>query len=46
MCIELRESLGTDDIITVVQQNRLRLYGHVEELLSPTPLLVLLRQYI
>jgi len=28
-CIELRERLGIDDIILVLQQNRLRLYGHV-----------------
>jgi len=26
---ELRESLGLDDIISVLQQNRLRWYGHV-----------------
>jgi len=26
---ELRERLGTDDILLVLQQNRLRWYGHV-----------------
>jgi len=26
---ELRERLGTDDIILILQQNRLRWYGHV-----------------
>jgi len=26
---ELRERLGIDDIILILQQNRLRLYGHV-----------------
>jgi len=26
---ELREKLGTDDIILVLQQNRMRWYGHV-----------------
>ena len=33
MCNELRQSLGTDNIlvITVVQQNRLRSYGHENE---------------
>jgi len=28
-CSELRESLGIDDIVTVIQQHRLRWYGHV-----------------
>ena len=28
-CSELRERLGTDDIITAIQQHRLRWYGHV-----------------
>ena len=27
--MELRERLGTDDIILILQQNRLRWYGHV-----------------
>ena len=26
---ELRERLGTDDIILILRQNRLRWYGHV-----------------
>ena len=26
---ELRETLGTDDIILILQQNRLQWYGHV-----------------
>jgi len=29
MCSELRETLGIDDIITMIQQHRLRRYGHV-----------------
>jgi len=28
-CSELRERLGIDDIITVIQRHRLRWYGHV-----------------
>jgi len=28
-CKELREKLGIDDIIFILQQNRLRSYGHV-----------------
>ena len=29
MCIDCRERLGIDDIALVLQQNRLRWYGHV-----------------
>jgi len=29
VCNELREMLGIDDVITVLQWNRLRWYGHV-----------------
>jgi len=29
ICKELRERLGIDDIILILQQNRLRWYGHV-----------------
>ena len=29
MCKELRERLGVDDIALILQQNRLRWYGHV-----------------
>jgi len=28
-CSELRERLGIDDIITVIQRRRVRRYGHV-----------------
>jgi len=29
LCTELRERLGIDDIILILQKNRLRWYGHV-----------------
>jgi len=30
-CDELGETLGTDDIITVIQQNTMRWYGHASK---------------